>query len=287
MKPYLTLLRPYQYIKNVLLFFPVFFAEKATDGAAMGRVSGGFVAFCALASAVYILNDYRDRAHDRLHPDKRNRPLASGAADARMALLLMVLLAGSAIAAFAWMSPLALGLAVVYVAINAAYSLGLKNHSIVDLSLLSAGYVVRVYVGAALAEVPVSNWIVLMTFLLAFFLGLAKRREDVLLAASGTEVRKSVSGYSLEFINAAMVMMAAVLVVCYISYTTAPDVTGRHHNQQLYLTAFWVIVGIVRYMQTTFVFGASGNPTRALLRDRFLQVVIGGWLLTFAALLYG
>ncbi len=144
----------------------------------------------------------------------------------------------------------------------------------------------RVFAGAAVIGISVSMWIVLMTFLLALFLAIAKRRDDVLLANSGVKVRKNIDGYTVEFINAAMVIMSSVVIVSYIFYTISEEVEKRLHTHNLYLTVIFVIVGILRYMQITMVENNSGNPSKLLLKDRFLQLTILGWILVFGWFLY-
>ncbi|MEL6593165.1 MAG: prenyltransferase, partial [Bacteroidota bacterium] len=147
---------------------------------------------------------------------------------------------------------------------------------------------IRVVVGSLVVEEPIalSMWIVLMTFLGALFLALAKRRDDVLLAEEGNKVRKSIDGYNLEFINGAMMIMASVLIVSYISYVSATEVQENLHSNQLYVTVLFVILGVLRYMQITFVEERSGSPTRILLGDRFIQLTLLGWVLTYVVLIY-
>jgi hypothetical protein len=131
-----------------------------------------------------------------------------------------------------------------------------------------------------------THWLVLMTFLLALFISLAKRRDDLLLARSGNSGRKSLDGYNLEFVSGAMMIMAAVTIVSYILYTVSPDVIQKHGSTHLYLTSFWVIIGLLRYMQITFVREASGAPTQVLLKDPFLHVVLVLWLISFVIFIY-
>jgi 4-hydroxybenzoate polyprenyltransferase len=165
---------------------------------------------------------------------------------------------------------------------NLLYSFGLKHIPILDINIIAIGFVLRLLMGSAAGgdALPLSMWIVLITFLLALFLALAKRRDDVLLAEEGKKVRKSIDGYNLEFINGAMMIMASVTIVFYISYTITEGVT-RFQTDKLYFTVFFVILGIMRYMQITFVEKKSGSPTKILLRDIFLQITILGWLVSF------
>lgn len=248
---------------------------------------GAFLAFCLFASTVYILNDYVDREDDRRHPKKKYRPLASGAVKPKAAFVQMALqlLIGGTLFIWAGGWPL-LALGAAYLLMNTAYSFKLKHIPIIDLVIIAIGFVMRLFVGAMVGEIELSMWIILITFLLALFLGLAKRRDDVLLLAQGKKVRKSIDGYNLEFINGAMIMMASVTIVAYISYTISPESQGFFQSKNLYYTVFWVILGILRYLQITFVEEKSGSPTKVLLKDIFLQLTILGWLVTFGVLIY-
>ena len=286
MKDYLQLMRPHQYIKNLALFLPAFFALRITDPILLGKTILAAVAFSLAASSVYILNDYRDREDDRLHPVKKNRPLAAGTVSVQNAWILMGVLLLSSLTVLGIMNQTAFFLLVAYLSLNVAYSFGLKHIPIIDIFIIAIGFVIRIAVGAEVGDIPLSMWIILITFLLALFIALAKRRDDVILAAEGKKVRKSIDGYNLEFINGAMMMIGAVMMVAYISYTISPEIQNKFNNQSLYLTAFFVLLGVLRYLQITFVEQKSGHPARILLSDIFLQLTVLAWLATFGVLLY-
>jgi decaprenyl-phosphate phosphoribosyltransferase len=162
----------------------------------------------------------------------------------------------------------------------------LKHLDVVDGVCISLGFVLRLCAGGVAANVPISHWIVALTFLLALFSALGKRREDVSLAADGHGARKSLDGYNLEFVGLAVEVMAAVIIVAYLLYTVSPDTIRKHCTDKLYLTSFWVIVGLLRYFQITLVEVRSGSPTKIFLSDRFLQLVMVLWLLSFFLLHY-
>lgn len=288
MRDYLQLLRPHQYVKNLFLFLPAFFAKQIIDPAVILDTTLGFIGFCLLASSVYILNDYRDREEDRQHPRKKDRPLASGQVAPRSALILMGVLLLVSLSIFYALNLNALYWVLGYWGMNVLYSLKLKHIPILDIAIIAMGFVIRIAVGARVVDEPIylSMWIVLMTYLGALFLALAKRRDDVLLAADGNQVRKAIYGYNLEFINGAMIMMASVLVVAYISYTISPEIQKQFGNKDLYITVLFVILGVLRYMQITFVEEKSGSPTRILLGDRFVQLTLLAWIVSFVILIY-
>lgn len=286
MKAYIQLLRPHQYVKNGFILAPVFFAFRFLNLHLLSNLLVVALGFSFVASAIYILNDYFDIESDRQHPTKKNRPLAAGTVSVPGAMGLMVVLLAVGGTMIGLVSHLALLLTGVYVVNNLLYSFKLKHIPILDITQISVGFVLRLYIGEAASEgqAPLSMWIVLDTFLLALFLALAKRRDDVLLALDGQKVRKAIDGYNLEFINAAMILMASVTIVGYISYTISAEVTSRLHTDKLYYTVGFVVLGILRYMQITFVEQKSGSPTKILLRDLFLQITIVAWLITFIAL---
>lgn len=287
---YIKLLRPEQWVKNLFVFVPAFFSGSIGDSDRLLPALMAFVAFSLAASAVYCLNDIIDADDDRRHPLKRLRPVASGAVSVDRAYALMAAaLALSALALWAMPAGRA-GVAVVvggYFALNVAYCLWLKRHSIVDVCVIAVGFVLRLAAGGVASGVYLSHWVVLMTFLVTLFLALAKRRDDVLrMNKTGKAPRKNTSRYNLTFMNQAITMTASVTVVCYIMYTVSPDVAGRFGTKYLYLTSVFVVVGLLRYIQITFVDEKSGDPTAIALHDRFIQVVLACWCLSFFAIIY-
>lgn len=283
----IRLMRPQQYVKNVFVFLPLFFAQKLLEPDFLPQVILAFAAFCLLASSIYLFNDLQDIEADRLHPVKRRRPLASGAVSQGVARTVWPLLAGVGLLLLWPLGEESLLLGLAYLLLNLLYSLKMKHVAIVDIFSIAVGFELRIFAGGAAASVAPSHWLVLMTFLVALFLALAKRRDDLVLAEAGTgELRPSLDGYSFEFINAAMVVMSAVSLVCYILFTLSAKATVYYGSSHLYLTTVWAIAGFLRYLQVTLVTGGSGSPTKLLLTDRFLQVVILLWFGSFYLLLY-
>lgn len=286
-KLYVQLARPHQYVKNGFVWLPIFFGVKLGDLWVLKQTLLAFVAFCLAAGGVYVLNDLKDIQEDRQHPTKKNRPLASGAISPRGAVIFMAgLFLLAALAGALLPKPDFFLILGAYLLLNVAYSFSLKHQAIIDVVCIALGFVLRVLAGGVAASVPISHWIVIMTFLLAVFLALAKRRDDLLLAAEGQSARRSIDGYNLEFVSISMAVMAAVIIVAYILYTVAPDTIQKHGTDRLYFTGFWVVVGLLRYLQLALVENSTASPTKVLLRDRFLQVVLTLWILNFFLLLY-
>jgi len=280
-------MRPHQYIKNLFIFLPLFFAMKITDLPLLTNAFIAFIAFSLTTSAIYTLNDYYDIEEDKLHPKKKNRPLASGAISKSQAIIIMAVLIVAGFTLMATLSFKAVDILGIYVVMNTAYSLYLKHIAILDVVIIAIGFVLRLFVGSAVTGISLSMWIVIMTFLLALFMALAKRRDDMIIyLETGKKMRKVIDGYSLQFLDIAMSIMASVVIVTYVIYTSSTEVMVRVDSEYLYLTTLFVIIGILRYLQVTFVLQDSGSPTKIILKDHFMQLVLIGWLITFAWILY-
>jgi decaprenyl-phosphate phosphoribosyltransferase len=287
MKDYLALLRIPEYTKNIFIYLPLFFAVKLTDLHLLVKITVAFIAFSFIASAVYIFNDLCDREEDRRHPQKRNRPIASGRISTTRATGVMTLLFIVGITMSALLSLTMFCLVLFYTVLNLAYTLTLKHIAILDIVSIAIGFVLRIFVGGTVGEVKIYMWIVIMTFLLALFLALGKRRDDVLIYLETNNLpRKSIDGYNLAFIDASMMIMAAITIVAYIMYTFSPEIMFKFGTDKLYLTALFVLLGILRYLQLVLVIDNSSSPTELLLKDRFIQITIAGWLVTFGVLIY-
>lgn len=287
LKELIKLMRPHHYIKNIFIFIPLFFALKITDTALLLNSFIAFISFSLAASSVYILNDYFDIEADREHPKKRFRPLASGDVSRHEAIVMMSILFFISVALICSVSWGAVTILIFYVVMNIAYSLHLKHIAILDVTIIAIGFVLRLFMGAVVTDITLSHWIVMVTFMLALFMGLAKRRDDVLIYQNtGKKMRKVIDGYNLQFLDTAMTIMASVVILSYIMYTTSADVMERMGSHYLYLTAIFVIMGVMRYLQITFVYLNSGSPTKIVLEDRFIQMTLISWVVSFTWILY-
>lgn len=287
MNKYILLIRVPQWLKNFFIFAPLFFSGHLLDIDKLVYCALAFLAFSLNASGIYIINDYKDIDKDRLHPTKRLRPLASGSISKVTALALFSLLAFSSLV-LAFLLNVNLGIVIsIYFGMNLMYSFGLKKISLIDIFIISIGFVLRVTAGGAITGIEISHWLYIMTFLIALFIAFAKRRDDVLLEMqTGEQMRKSVSGYNLEFISSAISILCGILIVSYLLYITSPEITLRFQNRHAYISTVFVIMGVLRYLQITLVEGNSGSPTKVLIKDRFLQITIVLWMLFFAFIIY-
>jgi decaprenyl-phosphate phosphoribosyltransferase len=283
---FIKLARPHHYTKNLFVFAPLFFSGMLFNAAVLLNTLLAFLFFSLAASAIYVLNDLKDIAEDQTHPKKKFRPIASGRISKHEAIFFALILAPISIIGSYYLSTDLMAVIVIYILLNFFYSLGLKLVSIIDISIIALGFVLRVFAGSEAIDVQPSMWIILMTFLLALFLALAKRRDDVILSSQGLTTRKNIDGYNLEFVNAAMVIISSVILVAYIFYTISTEVQERLQTEHLYLTVIFVLVGIMRYMQITFVENDSGSPTKIVLKDRFLQITILMWAVAFGSIIY-
>ena len=290
MKKTLLLIRPQQWIKNGFVLIPMFFGGRLLNVDDVIASVVTFFAFSCAASAIYCFNDIVDVDADRRHPVKCGRPIASGAVSVPTAYALMAVLALLSALLLFFLPQRAgetAGIVAFYFLLNMAYCLWLKRHAIIDVCTVAFGFVLRILAGGMACDVAVSNWLVLMTFLLALFLSFAKRRDDVLrMNETGEPPRRNTIRYNLTFVNQAITVTGTVTLVCYIMYTVSPEVVSRFHAPYLYLTSIFVLVGLLRYMQLTVVDEVSGDPTKILLRDRFTQAIVVAWIMSFLLIIY-
>ena len=286
-KSYLIIARPHHYVKNGVIWMPIFFGHKLYDLHAVLRTFWVFIAFCLIASLVYIINDLNEINDDRAHPMKKHRPLSSGALSRSDALRFLIIIFLLNISVLIVIQNIRLTfILITYLLLNAAYTYKLKTIAIIDIVIIAIGFILRVFAGGIASNVKLSHWLVIMVFLLAVFLALAKRRDDLILLYSGHNTRSCLANYNLDFVNMGMITMASVIIVSYILYTVSPETTLLHQTTFLYLTTFWIIVGFLRYLQLTFVENKTGNPTTVVLKDFFMQAVILSWLIHNFMLIY-
>lgn len=283
---YSRLLRPLHWVKNGVIAIPLFFTPESVSSHTVSSVLIAIVAFCLVASAIYIINDWVDRFTDVIHPIKRLRPLASGAVRPSVAWILVSLLMLGGFSVGATLGASLLPYLASYAAINIAYSLYLKHYAIIDVCIISLGFIIRVQAGVAVIDAVASPWILILTGLLAMFLALAKRRDDFVLHVD-REHRRSLGGYNAAFLDLSVAIMLGALLVAYLIYTTDAAVIAHYGSRRLHYTAIFVAAGILRYLQITIVEQRSGSPTEVIMSDRFLLSTFFAWLISFGILIYG
>jgi len=291
----LQLVRPGQWIKNLVIFAAVLFSPARVvveSPDVIVAVLTGFVAFCLLSGGVYAFNDIMDLPGDRNHPKKKDRPLPSGEVSVGLAAGTAVLfgavgllLAFSVGRGFGW-------IATAYVATNVVYSLGLKRVVILDVLLLSAGFVYRATGGVSivlqfLSDVYLSYWLILCAFLLSLFLALAKRRHEIaVLGDAAAAHRASLAEYSLKMIDQTLAALTAATLVSYSLYTISDDTLKHYGTRDLFWTIPFVVYGLFRYLYLIYNRTEGGDPTRLLLRDRATLLNVALWGIAAAAIVY-
>jgi len=283
----LRLMRPLQWSKNAVVFAALIFAKHLFVFHDVMLVTLGFLAFCAVASGAYVMNDLRDCENDRQHPLKSLRPLPSGRVRRSTAAVLAIALAIVGLALAGSLGRGFAGLVCLYLTLQVAYTFWLKEVVILDVMAIAAGFVIRAGAGGVVIHVPVSPWLIICTFLLMMFLGFSKRRHElILLEARATDHRASLKEYSPYFLDQMIAVVTASTVVAYAIYTVSPEVRGKLGTDKLYLTIPFVLFGIFRYLYLVHQREEGGNPTQLLLSDRPLLLDVLLWLLTAAVLLY-
>ncbi len=284
MTPLVRALRPAQWVKNLFVLAPVLFGKVADRGELAARTFAVAVAFCALASALYLLNDVRDAEADRQHPVKKSRPIASGALSPTAALTAAAVLAAAAFAAVFAAAPAALLWTLVYAVVTALYSLGLKKVALLDVFIVASGYVLRVLAGSAAAQVKASHWLLLCTFFLALFLALSKRRSE--LAARGAAARPSLGEMPVSLLEAFENIALGTTIVSYALYTVAPDTIAWFRTDGLLATVPIVVFGLFRW-RLLEARGGGEDATTDIFTDAGLLATVVIWGTVCAALIYG
>ena len=283
---YLILVRPSNWIKNFIIFLPIFFGGKISDINLIENAILAFISFSLLASSIYILNDYMDLAYDRSHPSKKYRPLASGKVPIIHAIFITVMLLILGLWLILQISISAFYFCITYVIIMVAYCLIFRKLALVDIGIIAIGFVIRLFVGSAVTDIPNSMWIIIMTFLVALFITLAKRRDDLINPdINNSKTRESISGYSLNLVDSLIIVLVPIIIVSYILYCTADQNLSRI-GENLYLTSFFVIFGFMRYLQLIYKFNLGGDPINIFFTDLGIQTILFLWLVSFTLILY-
>ncbi len=284
--PLIKTLRPKQWTKNGFIFVPLLFDVKLFRVDPLSRTLVGFVVLCLISGTVYLINDLIDIEKDRQHPTKRNRPLPSGQLSKSVALAVAFLIPAIALP-LSFFLDVTFGLIVTgYLVLQIAYSLWLKNQVIIDVMVIAAGFVLRVAAGVPLVYAErFSPWLYVFTTLLALFMALGKRRQEiVLLKSEASNARAILDHYSLPFLDEMMAVVTAGTVMTYALYTfSAPNLPKNH---TMMLTIPFVIYGIFRYLYVIHIQGNGGAPDEVVLTDRPLQVSVALFGLSVVAILY-
>ncbi len=279
--------RPGEWIKNTFVFAGLVFGRQLTDLSAVAQSLAAFAIFCALAGAVYLINDVADRERDRQHPRKRERPIAAGALSPGTALAAATLLAVAGLVGAWSMSPAFGAVATTYVSLLALYSGPLKHIVIIDVLTIAIGFVLRVAAGAIAVGVPMSHWLLVCTILLALFLGLSKRRHELVLLADGAiGHRRILQEYSPYLLDQMIGVVTASTLMAYVFYATSGETAAKFGTSLLGLTIPFPLYGIFRYLYLVHQREGGGSPAELLLNDRPLLACVALWGLSVVVIIY-
>ena len=286
LKALIKTMRLRQWTKNGFVFFGLIFDKQLFRPEPFLRTLEGFFLFCLISSAVYLLNDIADIEADRQHPEKKYRPLASGALPVGLALGAAIVLALIALLLGYWMAPAFAGILAIYLILNVLYSIWLKHIPILDVLIISSGFVLRVAAGVALITVErFSPWLYVITTLFSLYIGLGKRRAEMnLLAEAASAHRKVLDGYTIPLLDQYITIVSGMTIIAYSLYTfSAPNLPVNH---SMMLTIPFVVYGIFRYLQLIQTGHAAGAPDEVALKDRALQITVLLWGLAVIAVFY-
>ncbi|ASW74400.1 prenyltransferase UbiA [Chryseobacterium piperi] len=292
MKKYFKLLRVEQWVKNLFVFVPLFFSGNIKNLDLLTKSIFAFIIFSLAASVVYILNDYNDIEADRQHPEKRRRPLASGAISKSQAIgiLIGIIVVNVALIIFAqayfhqilWKFATIIGF---YFVMNLAYTFKLKHVPIIDIFIIATGFVLRVLAGGYITGITISQWAILLTFVLALVLAIGKRRGELINAQVSGKTRRALDGYNVQFADIALSISVTLAIMCYLMFTLSPEVQAKFHERVFY-TVIFVVFAFLRYLQQTLVYNRTESPTKIVYRDRYIQVTLLLWVATFLIQIY-
>ncbi len=280
-------MRIHQWIKNSILFAGIIFAKKINEIDLLINVIIGFFLFSLIASCQYIFNDYLDRKEDALHPEKKNRPLASGAVDPSIVIFLTVFILCTTLALSYYLSAKFFFIVIFYFLFNLTYSKFLKHLVILDVMSISIGFVLRAIAGAVIVNVKFSSWLLLCTFMLSLFWGFSKRRgELILLEGEAGSHRKILEEYSVVYLDLMMGISSTMTLMSYVLYTVSPETKQHLGTDKMFITIPIVVYAIFRSLYITYIKNMGHNPTKAILTD--FSVLFSGllWVILILSLMY-
>ena len=282
----LRLMRPHQWVKNSFVLTGLLFGHAWHDPTLVMHAIYAFIAFCLISSTIYILNDIVDVEQDKLHPNKRKRPLPSGKLKISTAAIFGVFVGATALAIGSLASPMVVIILLIYAVMNLAYSLKLKHVVILDVFIIAAGFMLRILAGTLGLGIPPSQWLLLCGLMVTLFLGFSKRRAEIIaLSDDKSAHRKVLEQYSPVLLDKMIVITAAGLIMSYSLYTMNPETIRIHGTGNLVYTVPFVIYGVFRYIYLLHHQSSGGDPSRDLVRDPHMLIVLLAYLITTIALI--
>lgn len=292
MNKYLKLIRVEQWIKNFFVFIPLFFSGNITHIGLLNKSIFAFIIFSLAASSIYIINDYKDIESDSKHPVKCKRPLASGAISKVNAIILFFILIITVVLLIVlgqdYFDRQFFKFSIIiasYFLMNLAYTMHLKHVAIVDVFIISIGFVLRVLAGGYATGIVTSQWAILLTFVLAMVLAIGKRRGELINAEISGKTRKALDGYNVQFADIVLSISITLAIICYLMFTLTPEVQERF-GKKVFYTVLFVVFAFLRYLQQTLVYNRTESPTKIVYKDKYVQITLLFWLTAFLLLIY-
>lgn len=285
-KNFIKLIRLRQWIKNLFIFVPLVFAKKLTNIDTFSISLFAFLQFSLVSSIVYTFNDIIDVENDREHPIKKFRPIAAGLISIKTAVIILVFFSFLIVPGFFYFNFSFNLLLIVYLLLNTAYTLKLKNIVILDILTLASGFVIRVLAGAYVIVVPVSNWLILSTLFVSLFLAVIKRRSELAYTVENEKTRKVLKSYSLPFLDQLTTITAGGLIVSYALYAVSPSTIQNFHSDNLIFTIIFVLYGIFRYMYLIYLRQFGENPIDAIINDYPMLINIFLYIISIVTIIY-
>ena len=281
-------LRPKQWTKNFFIFAGIFFSMNIFNFHMVLKTTFAFLIFCLLSGSGYMLNDLTDLEQDRRHPVKSQRPLASGKLKASHSFIALMIFIPFSLAMSYYLSASFFLIALIYLILQLAYSFSLRNIVILDIFAIAFGFVLRVVAGAVVINVEISSWLLICTILLSLFLGLSKRRHElIMLGEKAIAHRKVLKEYSSSLLDQMISVVTGSTIIAYALYTISEETIKRFGTRNLIFTIPFVLYGIFRYLYLMYQRREVGNPEDILVTDKPLLIDIFLWVITVAIILYG
>ena len=279
-------MRPRQWVKNLFVLAALFFSRHLFDAAYLGKALAAVGCFLAVSGAVYLFNDVLDRERDRLHPEKKTRPVAAGELSVAVALVWACLLLAASIWAAHALRDVFGHVVLIYATLNLLYSWRLKDLVLIDVIMVATGFLLRALGGAVVIEVAISTWFILCTFTLTLFLATVKRRQELVRLGDGAAShRPSLGAYGLPYLDQVISILTSATLVCYALYAMGVGEVGGTSRQMQWTLPF-VLYGIFRYLYVVYHTEGGEDPTAIVWRDRPLQITLLLWILTGVGALY-
>ncbi|MCP4713446.1 MAG: decaprenyl-phosphate phosphoribosyltransferase [Planctomycetes bacterium] len=273
-------LRPQHWVKNLFVVAPLLFSQQYRNTTQCWRSLLAFTAFCAISSAIYVLNDLADLKEDRKHPIKKNRPLAQGSLSTNFAMVLIIVLVAANLLLSWFLGSNFLLISLIYLTINTIYSFGIKHVAIVDVMTIAAGFVLRIVAGSVAVDMRPSHWLVLCTIMVSLFLGFTKRRAElVAVEGAGEYTRKVLQDYSTAFLDQVIPMVTAATIICYALYTVDDRTLSVLGTRAMLLTVPSVMFGLFRYIYLIYHEQKGADPTELVCRDAPTLINLLIWVL--------